>query len=147
MRLTNRHPAAKTAKAKNKRKPRRYSGATFMRQSGNYLSACSHFWFATVQEVLQADWQEAWHSPQPPFAQLSFRFAWLSVLICFIKTPTFRKIRCVQRSVFNSLYHTYTAMQTLKPRKHAKVFGICKITGAFAAAAWKVRRPMPRTGP
>jgi hypothetical protein len=26
----------------------------------------SHFWFATVQEVLQADWQEVWHSPQPP---------------------------------------------------------------------------------
>jgi len=30
--------------------------------------AClSHFWLATVQEVLQADWQEAWHFPQPPF--------------------------------------------------------------------------------
>ena len=23
-------------------------------------------WFATVQLVLQADWQLAWHSPQPP---------------------------------------------------------------------------------
>jgi len=32
----------------------------------------SHFWFATVHEVLQADWQEVWHSPQPPFAALSF---------------------------------------------------------------------------
>jgi len=27
----------------------------------------SHFWLATPQEVLQADWQEVWHSPQPPF--------------------------------------------------------------------------------
>ena len=37
-----------------------------------------------MQEVLQADWQEAWHSPQPPFAADFFRFALLSVLICFI---------------------------------------------------------------
>jgi len=42
----------------------------------------SHSWLATVQEVLQADWQEAWHSPQPPFAQDSFRLALLMVLIC-----------------------------------------------------------------
>jgi len=28
----------------------------------------SHFWLATVQLVLQADWQDVWHSPQatPP---------------------------------------------------------------------------------
>jgi hypothetical protein len=25
----------------------------------------SHRWFATVQDVLQADWQDVWHSPQP----------------------------------------------------------------------------------
>ena len=39
----------------------------------------SHFWFATVQEVLQADWQEVWHSPQPPLAALAFRVAPLRV--------------------------------------------------------------------
>ena len=44
----------------------------------------SHFWFATVQEVLQADWQEAWHSPQPPLAQLSLRLALFRVLTCVI---------------------------------------------------------------
>jgi hypothetical protein len=27
-------------------------------------------WLATVQEVLQADWQEAWHSPQPLCAEV-----------------------------------------------------------------------------
>ena len=26
----------------------------------------SQTWLPTVQEVLQADWQDAWHSPQPP---------------------------------------------------------------------------------
>lgn len=32
----------------------------------SYLfSFFAHFWFATVQDVLHADWQEAWHSPQP----------------------------------------------------------------------------------
>ena len=31
----------------------------------DYLFSLRHFWFATVQDVLQADWQEAWHSPQP----------------------------------------------------------------------------------
>ena len=44
----------------------------------------SHFWFATVQEVLQADWQEAWHSPQPPVLRLSFKQFFAMVLICFI---------------------------------------------------------------
>ena len=29
----------------------------------SYLLLFSHFWFATPQEVLQADWQEVWHSP------------------------------------------------------------------------------------
>ena len=43
----------------------------------------SHFWLATVQEVLQADWQDAWHSPQPPFKADSLRLALLRVLICF----------------------------------------------------------------
>ena len=28
---------------------------------------CSHVWFPTVQDVLQADWHDVWHSPQPPF--------------------------------------------------------------------------------
>jgi len=31
-----------------------------------YLIFFSQSWLATVQEVLQADWQEVWHSPQPP---------------------------------------------------------------------------------
>jgi hypothetical protein len=41
----------------------------------NYRFLFSHFWFATVQETLQADWQEAWHSPHPPLTALSFKLA------------------------------------------------------------------------
>jgi hypothetical protein len=36
---------------------------------------------ATPQLVLQADWQEVWHSPQPPFFALSQRERVSRVLI------------------------------------------------------------------
>jgi hypothetical protein len=39
----------------------------------------SHTWLPTVQEVLQADWQEAWHSPQPPFFSEACREGLLTV--------------------------------------------------------------------
>ena len=52
----------------------------------NYLfSLFSHFWLAIPQLVLQADWQEVWHSPQPPFFALSQRLRVSTVLICFIE--------------------------------------------------------------
>ena len=38
-----------------------------------------------MQEVLHADWQEVWHSPQPPFFMDSFKSLVVKVLICFIK--------------------------------------------------------------
>lgn len=47
----------------------------------DYLLVFSHFWFATPQLVLQADWQEVWHSPQPPFLALSHRLRVSRVLI------------------------------------------------------------------
>jgi hypothetical protein len=41
---------------------------------GNYLlSLFSQAWLEMPQLVLQADWQEVWHSPQPPFLALSHR--------------------------------------------------------------------------
>ena len=46
-----------------------------------YLLLFSHFWFATPQEVLQADWQEVWHSPQPPVWTLLVRSRVAMVLI------------------------------------------------------------------
>ena len=56
--------------------------------SRNFLYFCSHFWLATPQLVLQADWQEVWHSPQPPFLALSQRLRVSRVLILFmIVTP------------------------------------------------------------
>ena len=50
----------------------------------DYLLVFSHFWFSTPQLVLQADWQEVWHSPQPPFLALSHRLRVSRVLILSI---------------------------------------------------------------
>jgi len=47
---------------------------------------CFDFWFsqgwlATPEDVLQADWQEVWHSPQPPFTALTHKSRVFKVLI------------------------------------------------------------------
>jgi hypothetical protein len=49
-----------------------------------YLRFFSQRWFASVQEVLQADWHEVWHSPQPVFALFAFNVPFTMVLTCFI---------------------------------------------------------------
>ena len=54
-----------------------------------YLFLFSHFWFATPQEVLHADWQEVWHSPQPPVAALLFKSRVVMVWILFMATSPF----------------------------------------------------------
>ena len=52
----------------------------------NYL-LFSHFWFATPQDVLQADWQEVWHSPQPPLLTVLVISLVSIVLILFMVIP------------------------------------------------------------
>ena len=44
----------------------------------------SQVWFPTVQDVLHADWQDVWHSPQPPFFMLFFKVLELKVFTCFM---------------------------------------------------------------
>jgi hypothetical protein len=72
------------------RKSRRQAAAF----SSNYLDffSCSHCWFATLQEVLLADWQEVWHSPQPPFLADASRFLEFRVLILFMIIPP---VKCI----------------------------------------------------
>lgn len=53
------------------------------------LSLFSHIWFATPQEVLQADWQEVWHSPHPPVLADFSRSRDTKVLILFTWNSTF----------------------------------------------------------
>jgi len=56
-----------------------------------------------VQEVLQADWQEDWHLPQPPFSAVAFRFALLMVTICFKKTPHFLCFVIITHLYYNTV--------------------------------------------
>jgi len=64
-----------------------------------YSSVFSHCWLAIPQLVLQADWQDVWHSPQPPFFALSQRLRVSIVLICVMITTSI-KIFC------RKYYHT-----------------------------------------
>jgi hypothetical protein len=49
-------------------------------------------WLPTVQDVLQADWQEAWHSPQPPVWTVFCSKPLFTVTICFaIEIPPLPK--------------------------------------------------------
>jgi len=43
-----------------------------------------HAWFPRVHDVLHADWQEVWHSRQPPVAAVPLRSAAMIVLICLV---------------------------------------------------------------
>ena len=67
----------------------------------NYLLSFldSHCWLAMPQLVLQADWQEVWHSPHPPFFALSQRFLVSIVLICSM-------IKSSKTYYLLKLYHT-----------------------------------------
>ena len=60
-------------------KPPLFAAAYF-----TYLDFFSQAWLATPQEVLQADWQEVWHSPHPPFLTEARRSRVLIVRILFI---------------------------------------------------------------
>jgi hypothetical protein len=60
-----------------------------------HLPAAASFsqrWFATPHEVLQADWHEVWHCPQPPPAALRAKSLVLSVKICFIAIVLHKKM-------------------------------------------------------
>jgi hypothetical protein len=50
-----------------------------------------------VQEVLQADWQEVWHSPQP-LPAVAFNAGFAIVLRCFMVIIVLSDVRFVWRS-------------------------------------------------
>ena len=66
----------------------------YLHTATNPASQCSYFfsqlWLPTVQEVLHADWQEVWHSPQPPFFTVVCKFFVFNVRICSMAPPPLR---------------------------------------------------------
>jgi len=55
-----------------------------------------------VQDVLQADWHDVWHSPQPPFSALFFSVAPFNVFMCFIRITPVEKPPIKSGSLFSS---------------------------------------------
>lgn len=103
----------------------------------------SHCWFAIPQLVLQADWQDVWHSPHPPFFALSQRLRVLRVFIIFILSS----LRPYRRTVLFVLIYSITkcaicqyffALDRVRAptRRKMRVFGA--ENGFFGARLMKV---------
>jgi hypothetical protein len=68
------------------------AGETALFISPFYLFLDSHCWFAMPQDVLQADWQDVWHSPQPPVLALLLRSRVSIVKILLTENILLRKV-------------------------------------------------------
>ena len=68
-----------------------------------YCSLFSQGWLATPQLVLQADWQEVWHSPQPPVVTLLQRSRVSMVLILSMVQVSNRFILICAQHSFSSI--------------------------------------------
>ena len=77
----------------------------------------SHCWLAMPQLVLQADWQEVWHSPHPPFFALWQRFLVSIVLICFIDIDLqmrfYFSIITHEKNIVNSEHNFFVCAHTI----------------------------------
>ena len=83
------------------------SGSILLIHEINYSSVFSHAWLATPQLVLHADWQEVWHSPQPPFCALSHKLRVSSVLILsMLNISIFNNIVIVSLSQYVSVQNS-----------------------------------------
>ena len=73
---------------KNGRNAMHPGGGSLGRRRNQLFSAFSQGWLAMPQLVLQALWQEVWHSPQPPFSTLFAMSRVSRERMCFIQTVT-----------------------------------------------------------
>ena len=67
----------------------KYKGLSHVSATAPWIFIClpwrSYSRTSGWQLVLQADWQEVWHSPQPPFCALAQRLRVFMVTMCFIQ--------------------------------------------------------------
>ena len=75
----------------------------------------------TVQLVLQADWQDVWHSPQPPFLTESFRLRTVSVLTLVMNPSPFS----APEGYFSTtkVYHRFRRIESKKIPNACFIFG------------------------
>ena len=64
---------------------------------------CSQLWFPTVQEVLQADWHDVWHSPHPPFFTVFCNLFVFNVFTCFIFRNLLSSYICQKYIIFSTI--------------------------------------------
>ena len=87
----------------------------------DYFCSFSHCWLAMPQLVLQADWQEVWHSPQPPFFALSQRFLVSRVLIVIVISS-----KCLDSGLL-FIWKMESRKGTAKARRQRSFFFLIKI--------------------
>ena len=68
----------------------------------NYL-LLSQVWLPTVQDVLQADWQDVWHSPHPPFFTVFCNLFVFNVFTCFIFRNLLSSYICQKYIIFSTI--------------------------------------------
>lgn len=68
---------------------------------------CSQLWFPTVQEVLQADWHDVWHSPHPPFLTVFCNLFVFNVFTCFILRNLLSSYICQKYIIFSAIKEVF----------------------------------------
>ncbi len=101
-----------------------------------YLIFFSQRWFASVQDVLQADWQDVWHSPQPVFSFLSLR---LPLTMCFI--PISLSAYCKQKLQTD---YIIGAALFATPFTRVLFYIVCAVFFAFSPACATICRNSPQ---
>ena len=91
----------------------------------------SHGWLPTVQEVLQADWQDVWHSPQPPVYAVFLRAALFTVTICFAMDSSLLVFSGNDRFIYSTVFAFQMQEANLKRRRNANT-----ATKQGAPASW-----------
>ena len=102
---------------------------------------CSQLWFPTVQEVLQADWQDVWHSPHPPFLTVFCNLFVLSVFTCFILFTLllFIIFFCANNFKYYSI-HFFLRKEVLVKTYYLLRDAICGYRNLSSTLSWKIHR-------
>ena len=87
-----------------------------------------------LQEVLLADWQEVWHSPQPPFTADSTRFLVSKVWILFIIRTSFGFVLILRGFIVPvfafSVNSLFSVLQKEQPYRNRQNMGFGEKTGS-----------------
>jgi hypothetical protein len=87
----------------------------------NTFAVFLHVWLATVQDVLQALWQLAWHSPQPvdsSFRMLAEATVWIN-FIAHSSENDFRSIYTILPPISQALHACFSSPSVKRSAENA----------------------------